>query len=49
MRQEASHAARRSIQHALAQTGGNVSAAARMLGISRATLHRKIKQFGLLY
>jgi len=40
-------AARRSIQHALAHTGGNVSAAARMLGISRATLHRKIKQFGL--
>lgn len=35
----------RIIQQALARTGGNVSRAAHSLGISRATLHRKIKQF----
>ena len=32
---------------ALKQENWNVSAAARMLGISRATLHRRIKQYGL--
>jgi transcriptional regulator of acetoin/glycerol metabolism len=32
---------------ALAQTSGNVTAAARLLGISRATLHRKIRRFSL--
>jgi transcriptional regulator of acetoin/glycerol metabolism len=32
---------------ALAAMQGNVSAAARALGISRATMHRKIKSFGL--
>ncbi len=31
------------LQRALARTGGNVSAAAAQLGISRATLHRKLK------
>ncbi len=37
----------RSIKLALARTGGNISAAANLLGISRATLHRKIKRFNL--
>ena len=32
------------IEQALAATGGNVSAAARMLGISRNTLYRKLDQ-----
>ncbi|WP_407925520.1 helix-turn-helix domain-containing protein [Geminicoccus flavidas] len=32
---------------ALAQTRGNVTAAARLLGISRATLHRKIRRLSL--
>lgn len=31
------------LQRALARTGGNISAAAASLGISRATLHRKLK------
>jgi len=35
----------RVIQQALARTHGNVSAAARAMGISRATLHRKLKKF----
>jgi len=35
----------RVIQQALASAGGNISAAARSLGISRATLHRKLKKF----
>ncbi len=35
------------IQRTLAQTDGNVSAAAAILGISRATLHRKLKAFGV--
>jgi len=35
------------IQRTLAQTDGNVSAAAAILGISRATLHRKLKALGL--
>ncbi|WP_371919776.1 sigma-54-dependent Fis family transcriptional regulator [Pseudomonas sp. MYb185] len=34
------------IRQALAEHDGNVSAAARMLGISRATLYRKLKQAG---
>ncbi len=34
------------LQRALARAGGNVSAAARNLGISRATLHRKLARFG---
>ncbi|WP_299372532.1 helix-turn-helix domain-containing protein [uncultured Kiloniella sp.] len=36
-------AERRVILQALAHTGGNISAAATAMGISRATLHRKIK------
>lgn len=40
-----SQAGRRTISQALARSGGNVSAAARALGVSRATLHRKIKSF----
>jgi transcriptional regulator of acetoin/glycerol metabolism len=35
------------IQHALAETGGNVTRAARSLGISRATLQKKMKLYGL--
>lgn len=37
----------RVIQQAMANTGGNVSAAAREMGISRATLHRKLKKFNM--
>ncbi|MCZ4287810.1 GAF domain-containing protein [Hoeflea alexandrii] len=40
-------AERRIILQALARSGGNVSAAASAMGISRATLHRKIKQLDL--
>ena len=40
-------AGRRTIKQALARSGGNVSAAAQAMGISRATLHRKIKRFKL--
>ncbi|WP_245493481.1 MULTISPECIES: helix-turn-helix domain-containing protein [unclassified Mesorhizobium] len=35
------------VQRAIARTGGNVSAAAQNLGISRATLHRKLARFGI--
>jgi len=41
--QEYELAERRVILQALAHTGGNISAAANAMGISRATLHRKIK------
>ena len=37
-------AERRAVRVALARAGGNVSSAARLLGVSRATLHRKIKR-----
>ncbi len=47
--EEASYlrAGRRSIKQALARSGGNISQAAISMGISRATLHRKIKRFEL--
>jgi transcriptional regulator of acetoin/glycerol metabolism len=35
------------LQRALARAGGNASAAARALGISRATLYRKLRRLGL--
>jgi transcriptional regulator of acetoin/glycerol metabolism len=35
------------IQRAIARADGNVSAAAHNLGISRATLHRKLARFGI--
>lgn len=35
------------VQRAMARTDGNVSAAASNLGISRATLHRKLARFGI--
>lgn len=34
----------RIIQHSLVKSGGNISAAAREMGISRATLHRKLNK-----
>lgn len=37
-------AERRVLHRALARVNGNVSAAARLLGVSRATLHRKLKR-----
>ncbi len=40
-------AERAELQRALARTGGNVSAAARDLGIGRATLYRRMKQLGM--
>ncbi len=40
-------AGRRTISQALARNNGNVSATAQALGVSRATLHRKIKQLRL--
>lgn len=40
-------AERSALQRALARTDGNVSAAAEALGISRATLHRKLKKLDL--
>ena len=40
-------AERRLIQVAMERTGGRVQAAARLLGISRATLYRKLAEYGL--
>ena len=40
-------AERGAIRRALSKNSGNVSAAARTLGISRATLHRKLNRLGL--
>jgi len=37
----------RVILQAMANSGGNISAAAREMGISRATLHRKLKKFNM--
>jgi transcriptional regulator of acetoin/glycerol metabolism len=41
------HAERGTIRRALARAGGNVSASARALDISRATMKRKLKKFNL--
>jgi transcriptional regulator of acetoin/glycerol metabolism len=41
------HAERGVVQRALARAGGNVSEAARALGVSRATLHRKLSRLGV--
>ena len=38
---------RRAIAHALRVTGGNVTRAARALGIGRATMYRKLDRFKL--
>ncbi|MDX8464277.1 helix-turn-helix domain-containing protein [Mesorhizobium sp. VK23B] len=40
-------AERGALQRAMARAGGNVSAAAQNLGISRATLHRKLARFSI--
>lgn len=40
-------AERATVQRALMRSQGNVSAAAKALGVSRATLHRKLKRFDL--
>jgi transcriptional regulator of acetoin/glycerol metabolism len=45
--EELERAERGVLQRALARCGGNVSAAAKTLGISRATLHRKLHRTGL--
>lgn len=39
---------RRAITHALATLNGNVSLAAKRLGLGRATLYRKMAQYGLM-
>jgi transcriptional regulator of acetoin/glycerol metabolism len=41
------HAERAVLQRALARAQGNVSAAAKALGVSRATMHRKMRQLEL--
>jgi len=38
---------RRTIAQALAATGGERGRAARLLGIGRTTLYRKMKQYGI--
>ncbi len=40
-------AERKHIEGVLQQTGGNRSRAARLLGISRSTLHAKIRRYGM--
>ncbi len=40
-------AEREAIEHAIAECGGNKTAAARALGIAKSTLHTKIKKFGI--
>ena len=37
----------RLIREAMERTGGNISAAAKMLGVSRPTLYAKLKKYGL--
>ena len=46
-REDLGRAERGALQRALATTGGNVTAAAQSLGISRATLHRKMNRLEL--
>ncbi len=46
-REDLNSAERSALQRALARAHGNVTHTARNLGISRATLHRKMKQLGL--
>ncbi|RWA77781.1 helix-turn-helix domain-containing protein [Mesorhizobium sp.] len=46
-REDFDDAERGVLQRALARAGGNVSAAAQSLGISRATLHRKLARFAI--
>lgn len=46
-REHLGDAQRAALQRALARAQGNVSAAAKALGVSRATLHRKLKRFDL--
>jgi sigma-54 dependent transcriptional regulator, acetoin dehydrogenase operon transcriptional activator AcoR len=36
---------RRAIERAVANAGGNIAAAAEKLGLSRATLYRKLHQY----
>ena len=37
----------RMIRQAMDRTNGNISAAAKMLGVSRPTLYAKLKKYGL--
>jgi DNA-binding NtrC family response regulator len=37
------------IKRALEQSGGNISEAARLLGVSRPTLYRKLVQSGIIF
>ena len=37
----------RLVREAMERTGGNISAAAKMLGVSRPTLYAKLKKYGL--
>jgi transcriptional regulator of acetoin/glycerol metabolism len=46
-REDLGDAQRAVLQRALARAQGNVSAAAKALGVSRATLHRKLRRFDL--
>lgn len=46
-RADLAEAERAALMRALSRAGGNVSQAAIALGMSRATLHRKMKRFGL--
>ena len=47
LRKARSHAERDVIQMALAQSGGNLSRAAKLLGISRPTLYGLLEEFKL--
>lgn len=47
LREQLGDAQRATLQRALTRAQGNVSAAAKALGVSRATLHRKLKRFEL--